>query len=50
MNDTLGKVKKQSLSEQKESLSKLISSPTKTKLFASWVKIDGKLVCRWISE
>ena len=50
MNDTLGRVKKESLTEQKELLSKLLSTTTRVKLFASWVEIDGKLVCQWISE
>ncbi|AFY75482.1 hypothetical protein Syn7502_03660 (plasmid) [Synechococcus sp. PCC 7502] len=50
MNDTLVAVQEQTLTEQKESLSKLISTPSRVKLFASWVEIEGKLVCQWISE
>jgi hypothetical protein len=23
---------------------------SRTKLFARWVKVDGKLICEWISE
>lgn len=50
MNDTLVAVQEKTLIEQKESLSKLISTTTRVKLFASWVEIDGKLVCQWIAE
>ena len=50
MNNTLVAVQEQTLTEQKESLSKLLSTTTRVKLFASWVELNGKLVCQWISE
>ena len=50
MNNTLVAPQKPSLTEQKESLTKLISTTTRPKLFASWVEVNGKLVCQWISE
>ncbi|MEC4983080.1 MAG: hypothetical protein SAJ37_09215 [Oscillatoria sp. PMC 1068.18] len=28
----------------------LILRPTKPKLLAKWYKIDGKLICKWVSE
>ncbi len=27
-----------------------ISRPRKPKLIAKWYKIDGKLICKWVSE
>ena len=39
-----------SLTEQKESLSRMLDNVTRRKLVASWSTVDGKLVCKWISE
>lgn len=39
-----------SLTEQKEALSKMVENVTRRKLVATWSTVDGKLVCKWISE
>lgn len=40
----------QTLTSQKAALSRMVNNVTRRKLVATWTTVEGKLVCRWISE